>query len=185
MFNAGDFLINKFRCYHKFVQINNTWSESPSQICNAITDYFYFLFNKEPSRHISLNWDLLLPHKVLQPQSLEIMFSKEEIKQCVFSLPGEKSLGPDGFPLYFYHHFWSVIKSDVVDLFQYFYQSESIDTLSSINQTFIALIPKKRRAERIQNFRPISLLNSSYKIISKCLATRLSPILNYLMDDSQ
>ena len=126
-----------------------------------------------------------MPHKVLQPQYLEIMFSKEEIKQSVFSLLGEKSLSLDRFPLCFYHHFWNVIKFDLVDLFQFFYQSESIDILSSINQTFIALIPKKRMIERIQDFRLISLLNSSYKIISKCLATRLSFVLNHLMDDSQ
>ena len=113
------------------------------------------------------------------------MFLKEEIKQSVFSLPGEKSPGPDGFPLYFYQYFWSVIMTGLVDPFKYFHQSESLDTLNSINQTFIALILKKKRTERIQDFRPISLLNNSYKIISKCLATRLSLVLNCQMDDYQ
>ena len=114
-----------------------------------------------PSKPILLNWDLSLPHKVSQPQSLEIMFSEEKIKQSVFSLPGEKSPGPDGFPFCFYQHFWSVIKIDLVDMFKYFHQSESLDALENINQTFIALLPKKRRVDRIQDFRPISLLNSS------------------------
>ena len=60
-----------------------------------------------------------------------------------------------------------------------------IDTLQSINQTFITLIPKKSKAERIQDYRPISLLNNSYKIISKCLATRFCHILNSILDNSQ
>ena len=77
-----------------------------------------------------------------------------------------------------------MIKDDLVEFFQFSNQSDSIDTLSCNNQTFIALIPKKRKAARIHDFSPISLLNSSYKIVSKCLAARLSPILNSLFDDS-
>ena len=50
---------------------------------------------------------------------------------------------------------------------------------------FITLIPKKTTAEKIQDYHPISLLNGSYMIISKCLETRLSPILNSLLDDFQ
>ena len=71
-------------------------------------------------------------------------------------------------------------------MFDHFYISNDIDILRSINQTFIALIPKKTNTEKIQDYRPINLLNSSsYKIISKCLAARLSPILNALLNDSQ
>ena len=70
-------------------------------------------------------------------------------------------------------------------MFDHFFNSNDIETLRSINQTFIALIPKKTNAEKIQNYHPISLSNSSYKIISKCLIARLSPILNTLLDDSQ
>ena len=69
-----------------------------------------------------------------------------------------------------------------MDLFQIFHQSNNI--LQGINQIFILLIPKKSKVEKIQDYRPISLLNSSYTIIFKCLASRLSPILNTLLDDS-
>ena len=69
-------------------------------------------------------------------------------------------------------------------MFEQFYLSEDVNSLKSINQTFITLIPKKAQAEKVQDFRSISLLNSSYKIITKCLATRFSPILNNILDDS-
>ena len=158
--------------------INGTWYDSPSSICNTIKKYFYGLFNKPQTPRFNLNWDLLLPSKIPQPLALE------SHKSNTFSLPGDKSPGLDGFPLYFYHHYWHILKGDLLDLFQFFYQANNIDTLLSINQTFIALIPKKYKAEKIQDFRPISLLNSNYKIISKCLAFRLSPVLNFLLDDS-
>ena len=51
--------------------INNNWFESPSLICTAITNHFYYLFNKPQTLRISLDWDLLLPNKVPQPHSLE------------------------------------------------------------------------------------------------------------------
>ena len=40
-------------------------------------------------------------------------------------------------------------------------------------------------AESVQDYWHISLLNSNYKIIAKCLASRLSPILNNIVDDLQ
>jgi hypothetical protein len=56
---------------------------------------------------------------------------------------------------------------------------------SQINQTFIALIPKKIQPTVPQDFRPISLYNVIYKIIAKSLADRLKPhLLNYI-DHSQ
>ena len=149
--------------------INGIRTESPSVICNAIEDHFFSLFNKPSSSSISLNWDSLLPNKVTNPYSIEIPFSEVEIKHNAFSLPGEKSPGLDGFHLYFYHHFWDVLKADLLDVVQYFFHSNDLEALSCINQTFITLIPKKAKVEKIQEYRPISLLNSSYKIISKYL----------------
>ncbi|KAL0378395.1 UNVERIFIED_CONTAM: LINE-1 retrotransposable element O protein [Sesamum radiatum] len=56
----------------------------------------------------------------------------------------------------------------------------SIKTREAINHTYITLIPKNLKADTVDKFRPISLCNTTYKIISKLLANRLKPLLNKL-----
>jgi hypothetical protein len=38
------------------------------------------------------------------------------------------------------------------------------------------LVPKKDNPENVNDFRPISLLNSSIKMVTKLLANRLQPL---------
>ena len=55
----------------------------------------------------------------------------------------------------------------------------------SLNATFLCLIPKKTNAINIKDFRPISLVGSLYKLLSKVLAHRLCCVLDKLISNSQ
>ena len=55
----------------------------------------------------------------------------------------------------------------------------------SLNATFLCLIPKKTNAINIKDFRPISLVGSLYKLLSKVLAHRLRCVLDKLIPNSQ
>ena len=102
---------------------------------------------------------------------LERKFEREEILQVVRDLEGDKALGPDGFTMAFYHHCWIVVEKDILAVLEEFFQHCKFE--KSLNATFIALIPKKNDASNIRDFRPISLVGSMYKILSKVLANRL------------
>ena len=57
--------------------------------------------------------------------------------------------------------------------------------LDSINTTFISLIPKIQNPKKVSDFRPISLCNVFYKLISKVLVNRLKLVFPYVVSDSQ
>ena len=78
---------------------------------------------------------------------------------------------------------WDILKNDVMAVFQEFYTHGTFE--SSINATFIALIPKKPGALECKDFRPISLVTGIYKILAKVLANRLKVVLDKVVSDSQ
>ena len=57
--------------------------------------------------------------------------------------------------------------------------------LSELNETLIVLIPKVPQPKSINDFRPISLCNVVYKVISKVLVNRMRPILSDIISTNQ
>jgi hypothetical protein len=114
---------------------------------------------------------------------LEEPFTKQEIDNIVAALPTDKSSWPDGFNTNFLKKCWPVISQDFYDLCEQFYQGDVC--LRSINGSFIVLIPKKESAQLVGDFRPISLLNNSMKIITKLLANRLQTVMTSLVHKNQ
>lgn len=65
-------------------------------------------------------------------------------------------------------------------------QSFNTSKLSdSLNKIHICLIPKLKHASTLKDYRPISLCNTSYKIIIKVLAQRLKPLIDSLIGPCQ
>ena len=79
----------------------------------------------------------------------------------------------------FYQKFWHIIGNDVSSVVLDFLNFGNM--ISEINYTYIVLIPKVKSPEKMIDFRPISLCNVIYKIISKVLANRLKTILPQFM----
>lgn len=93
-----------------------------------------------------------------------------------------KAPGPDGMHVIFYQWFWHIIGDDV-----YVHVSNILhggDFSQLDNKTNIALIPKVKSPKSISEFRPISLCNVLYKLVSKALLLRLKDILPSIVTEN-
>jgi hypothetical protein len=90
------------------------------------------------------------------------------VDQAVKYMPPGRAPGPDGFTPDFFHHCWDLIKKDVWEVVK---ESRTLGlVLSTLNATFLTLIPKEERVANPKQFRPIALCNVIYKIITKVVA---------------
>ena len=111
------------------------------------------------------------------------VFKAEEVQFALQQMHPTKALGPDGMSPIFYQKYWEIVGPDVIECV--------LTTLNSgvlpygIYETYICLIPKVNSPQKITKFRPISLCNVVYKIISKVLANRLKGVLAEVIDESQ
>ena len=99
------------------------------------------------------------------------LLTEEELLATMKSFKRDKCPGPDDWTVEFLIPFFDLIKSDLLRMVEGTKMSSSIN--HKISSTHIALIPKKGDAESFMDFRPISLCNISFKIISKIIAERI------------
>jgi hypothetical protein len=120
---------------------------------------------------------------LVQLQDLILPLQKEGIDNIVSNLPNGKSPCPDGFNTNFLKKRWPVIKEEFYGMcFDFFDHSLCIQ---SINGSYITLVPKVPNPAKVSDFRPISLLNSSIKLITKILANRLQKVILQVIHQNQ
>ena len=109
--------------------------------------------------------------------------SLDEITKAIFNMKHNKSPGLSGISIEFYQTFWNKIKYLVLNSMN----EGSIKGEQSPlqKQGVISLLYKKGNPENLENWRPISLLNTDYKIITRVLATRLQKLLPKIISMDQ
>jgi hypothetical protein len=123
-----------------------------------------------------------LEHLLQRSNNLDFLtapFTTEEIDEVVANLPSDKSPGPDGFNTNFIKKCWPLIKQDFYNLCSDFHAGSVC--LQSLNGSHITLLPKVDVPARVSDFRPISLLNTSIKILTKLLANMLHRVIMELI----
>ncbi|XP_020420593.1 uncharacterized protein LOC18774736 [Prunus persica] len=127
-----------------------------------------------------LNWNAI---SVEEAEWLERPFEEEEVKRAVFDCGIDKSPGPDGFSMLLFQSCWDIVKEDLMKVMVDFFNCGIINAIT--NETFICLIPKKKESIKVSDFRPISLVTSLYKMVSKVLASRLREVLGSTISSYQ
>lgn len=109
--------------------------------------------------------------------------TEEEVRRAIGDMPLGKASGPDGLSIEFYKEFWDIIKSDIMDFIKEF-MNRGV-SMNSINRAIITLIPKKANPEKVSDYRPISVINTVVKLVTKVMANRLQAHLHRLIAPNQ
>jgi len=164
----------------------NSTITGDAQLKGHITSYYKNLFGPPEISHFTLDeiqFDDIPQVSQLENEFLVEPFAQEEVRVAIFQMEHNKATRPDGFPPEFYQVFWNVLKDDLMNLFLDFHQGNL--SLSRFNFGTIILLPKKEDAKVIQQYRPICLLNVSFKIFTKVATNRLSTIAKKIIRPTQ
>ena len=163
----------------------------PTEILKEHEMFYQKLYTEsEIERHIDPSARYFLEDEnlaTLKPQSREMcdsFITMEEYGKALKQLSNNKAPGSDGFPSDFYKFFWIDIRDAVIDSFNYAFKCGRLSIVQ--RRSILSIIPKKQKDIRyLKNWRPLSLLNTDYKILTKALATRLQCVLDEVISPDQ
>jgi hypothetical protein len=160
------------------------WLREWSEISQDFNTNFQDLYSEE-SATFPEDLDGLVQNCITDQENEQIcrIPTREEIKTTIFEMHPCKAPGPDGLPAFFFKQYWPIVADQVCNAVQNFFVHGQM--LKELNNTFIVLIPKNENPTTVNHYRPISLCNTVYKIISKLLVARLRPILHKLISPQQ
>ncbi|GJW69240.1 RNA-directed DNA polymerase, eukaryota [Tanacetum coccineum] len=167
----------------KGVMVDGDWVDDPCRVKEEFRLHFANRFRAPVDTRYKLNYTF--PNK-LQPDqmaTLESPVSRDEVRNAVWGCGENKSPGPDGFSFEFFRKFWDTVGSDFYEAVEWFFEHSSFSR--GCNSSFIALIPKNQDPKFVNDYRPISLIGSLYKVVTKILANRLSSVIPGLISDVQ
>ena len=115
-----------------------------------------------------------------QSKKLEL----NEIEMSLRRMANNKTPGSTGFPVEFYKILWSHLKHYLYNMFLESYGKAELPL--SCREGILILIPKagKPRHE-LKSYRPLTLLNTSYKILAGAIGARLKKTLDHLIGPEQ
>ena len=99
-------------------------------------------------------------------------------------MKNNKSPGTDGFPADFFKFFWKDLGIFLIKSLNYGFKESCLSITQ--REGIIICIPKGNKdREYVKNWRPISLLNVTYKIASACIANRIKSVLPKIVNKDQ
>ena len=118
-----------------------------------------------------------------QAQVLTRIPQPDEIYQTLRELPPLKAPGPDSYHAFFFQSHWTSLGPSIIQVIQDIFEHLSIPP--NWGDTNLVLIPKVAHPEMITQFRPISLYNTLYKLLSRIIMHRLKPYMAEVINPCQ
>lgn len=149
-----------------------------SKIRNIVESFYRSLYSKRDiDQHLA---NSLFRHQkgrltTQQKEQIDAPIKVEEIKRAILQQRTNRTPGEDGISAEFYIQFLDTIAGELTNVFDELYSQQK--ATGKLGNGIIKTIYKKGDATNIKNYRPITLLNVDYKILSKILSNRLKEVL--------
>ena len=164
---------------------DNTIIKNQMSILDELRKFYEKLYSEHKQEEIASN--IKLENKKLSEEAkekLETPISKKELDDALKSLKNNKAPGPDGYSAEFYKKFWDDLGYLFLDYINYSHTEGALT--NTLLEGTITCLPKGGKARNlIKNWRPISLLNTAYKLTSTCITNRLRLLLKTLISTEQ
>ncbi|CAM2109326.1 unnamed protein product [Caretta caretta] len=149
----------------------------PVEMCGRVRAFYSSLFSPDLTDPGACRvlWEELPTVSASDRDRLELPLTLAEFSEALRRVPTNKSPGMDGLTVEFYRVFWDVLGPDLVTVWAKSLQSRVLPL--SCRRAVLALLPKKGDLRDLQNWRPVSLLSTDYKIVAKAISLQLGSVL--------
>ena len=162
----------------------------PEELREVATDFYRDLLTTDPlveTQSVCRQqvWEHI-QRRVTDPMraSLAQPFSAAELRDALRALPRDSCPGEDGLAPVFFLQYWDMLGEDLCRCMQYIVDHGRMP--QSFGAGLIFLIPKGEGvSEDIRKWRPITILNTVYKILAKAISLRIQPLLGELIHHTQ
>jgi exonuclease III len=173
---------------NNIIGTDGTNKSTNNDMLNECFNFYNNLYSKNDTQHCQIH-DFIKTNDFPclnedHKNSLEGPILHKELLFALKHMSNNKSPGIDGFTVEFYKMFFSDLSWFLLRSLNESYDTGSLSVTQ--NRGVITLLPKGDKPRQyLKNWRPISLLNVSYKLVSTCIANRLKNVLSYLISPDQ
>lgn len=165
------------------LKVNDEWVEDVMGIKRAMKGHFEKLYREESVNRLILEGIHFKQVSMEENEMLTTPFSIDEVKEVVWECDGNKRPGPDGFNFNFIRSCWEIISPKIMKFFEEFQRLAKLP--KAVSASFLALIPKTKSPQGLNEYRLISLIGCLYKLLVRVLARRLKKVLKNIISDCQ
>ena len=181
---------NRSNNYITKLKAENRTLVTPTEILNEEHRYYQNLYTSTCTNPNDTCFDEFFESSTLPKLTSQLadtcdgFLTKEECHASLKEFSRGKSPGTDGLTAEFYLTFWELLEQELVDSLIYTFEISELSI--SQKRGIITFIPKKDKNKVfLNNWRPISLLTTDYKIATKAIAARIAKVLPSLIHGDQ
>ncbi|CAI5467416.1 unnamed protein product [Closterium sp. Yama58-4] len=186
---ASPFLSGKFKARREKTQIKELSAGGVTVTDNkailGVASQFYRNLFGHDRQQIESGW-VPAAGRTLSPiarERLTAAWSEKEVKSAFHAMAKNKAPGNDGLPKELFEEHWDVLGKHFMALVESF--TETAELPASTKSAVTILLHKKGGRDAVENYRPITLLSFTYKVLARVVADRMKRVLNEVISPKQ